>query len=44
MRRATGLHLTIGGDAPGAVSVPLVLHIKKKEWNFLSKPTQDAAP
>ena len=42
----TGLHLSIGGDAPGAVSVvvALVLHIKKKERNFLFKLMPDAAP
>jgi hypothetical protein len=42
----TGLHFTIGGDAPGAVSVvvALVLHIKKKERNFLFKLMPDAAP
>jgi hypothetical protein len=39
----TGLHLTICGPAPGALSVvvALVLHVKKREKNFLFKLCSD---
>jgi hypothetical protein len=42
----TGLQLTIGGGAPGTVSVviPLVLHIKKKDRNFQFKLMPDGMP